>query len=92
MKTKHCCDEMSKFIKDKEYPILYVRKFREYGLKIFDGGTSFIIMNFCPWCGKKLPNSLRDEWFEKVWALGLEPESKNIPAELKTDKWWREKL
>jgi hypothetical protein len=25
-----------------------------FGLPIHDGGSSFIKINFCPWCGKKL--------------------------------------
>ncbi|WP_083321008.1 DUF6980 family protein [Hymenobacter glacialis] len=26
-----------------------------YGLIIHDGGSSFISISFCPWCGSKLP-------------------------------------
>ena len=25
-----------------------------YGLKVFDGGHSYILIEFCPWCGTKL--------------------------------------
>lgn len=25
-----------------------------YGIPIHDGGTSVIVINFCPWCGEKL--------------------------------------
>jgi hypothetical protein len=44
--------------------IVYVEKFNEYGLKICDGGSSNILIEFCPWCGEKLPNSKREEWFD----------------------------
>jgi len=26
-----------------------------YGIYIHDGGTSLVEINFCPWCGSKLP-------------------------------------
>jgi hypothetical protein len=26
-----------------------------YGLIVHDGGSSFIKISFCPWCGSKLP-------------------------------------
>ena len=31
-----------------------------YGLIIHDGGTSAVTIQFCPWCGSKLPASKRD--------------------------------
>jgi hypothetical protein len=44
--------------------ILYVEKFGEYGIPVLDGGTSYIILDFCPWCGAKLPISKRDTVLE----------------------------
>ena len=54
-------------------PILYTEKFDEYGLKIWDGGNSSILIEFCPWCGEKLPNSKRDDWFDRMEKLGINP-------------------
>jgi hypothetical protein len=68
--------------------IVYIPKFREYGIRILDGGTSFKIMEFCPWCGIRLPASLRDMWFAQLDHLGLEPESKSLPLHFRTDAWW----
>jgi hypothetical protein len=31
-------------------------------------------IEYCPWCGARLPSSLRDEYFERLEQLGLEPE------------------
>ena len=28
-----------------------------YGIPIYDGGTSVIAINYCPWCGIKLPET-----------------------------------
>jgi hypothetical protein len=30
---------------------------RDYGLLIHDGGTSVLIIRYCPWCGTKLPDN-----------------------------------
>ncbi|WP_425302983.1 DUF6980 family protein [Nocardia otitidiscaviarum] len=45
--------------------------------------------NYCPWCGAKLPDSLRDEWFDRIFDLGLDgPEDVRIPVDMRTDAWW----
>ena len=27
----------------------------EFGILIHDGGQSYVRINYCPWCGRKLP-------------------------------------
>lgn len=44
---------------------------------------------FCPWCAKKLPDSLRDEWFEALEKLGLDPTEDEIPPDYRDETWWR---
>jgi ribosomal protein S27AE len=41
--------------------VSYWPQFGEYGLMIHDGGTSSVLIRFCPWCGAKLPDSTRSE-------------------------------
>ena len=60
-------------------------------MKIRDGGTPYIIIEFCPWCGKKLPNSKRNEWFDEIEKLRIEPSSEDIPEKYLTKKWYRER-
>jgi hypothetical protein len=36
----------------------------EYGLIIHDGGPSYIVINFCPWCGTKYQPTRRSRWRE----------------------------
>lgn len=76
----------------ENYPdalISYSDKFREYGLFIHDGGSSSQAISFCPWCGSKLPDSLRDRWFEELAALGFDdPWSQEIPEAFKSDAWY----
>jgi len=96
----HCCATMDKALifdctihKDKyECPdklLSYSLVFDEYGLIIHDGGRSHISIYFCPWCGKKLPESKRDRWFDELEKLGFnDPFEENIPLEFMDDTWY----
>lgn len=85
-----CCSDMTLHLKERDVALVYIAKFREYGIKILDGGTSFQEIGYCPWCGAKLEGSLRSEWFERLAQLGLEPVEDAIPEDMKTDAWWRD--
>lgn len=87
----HCCQGMGDALA-QEVAVVYIPEFREYGIRILDGGTSIQTIQFCPWCGARLPNSLRDAWFEELERLGLEPESEELPDRLKTDEWWKTQI
>ena len=52
-KMKHCCEQMT-YMVEEENSIVFVPKTKEYGVPIRDGGSSFLIMKYCPWCGKEL--------------------------------------
>jgi uncharacterized protein DUF6980 len=69
--------------------ISFIAKWREYGLIIHDGGSSSIIISYCPWCGTRLPESQRDRWFGEMERRGIDPMSGNIPAEFRDDQWLR---
>jgi hypothetical protein len=68
--------------------VQYSPKFREYGLLVHDGGSSMVVIRFCPWCGTRLPESLRDRWFEELAALGIEPGEQEVPAPYRSAAWW----
>ncbi|MEL4280489.1 MULTISPECIES: DUF6980 family protein [Shewanella] len=99
--NKHCCQDMQRAItldctqhKDiyscPDVLVSYIPKFDEYGLIIHDGGSASTEINYCPWCGKKLPESKRDEWFEELEKLGFdEPSEQEIPVEFNSDAWYR---
>lgn len=84
----HQCDEMKMHLSQGEVAIDYIPHLREYGIHVLDGGDSIQQIFFCPWCGKQLPQSLRDEWLEKVWGLGFEPGDQGIPGEMMDERWW----
>jgi hypothetical protein len=98
---KHCCEDMTNQINHRcdEHPdpfdcpdslIYYSDKFEEYGVIVHDGGSSFIHIMYCPWCGSHLPESKRDRWFEELEALGFDdPSEQEIPSKYKTGEWYR---
>ena len=70
--------------------ISYNEQFDEYGLIIYDGGSSVIQIHHCPWCGTKLPESKCDRWFDELEKLGYEnPFQQDIPSKYKTSEWYR---
>ena len=88
---KHCCDHMQRMI-DEEKSIVFIPEFREYGVPIRDGGSSFLQMEYCPWCGVKLPASLREEYFDLLERSGISypcPKGK-LPKAMRSEKWWQE--
>lgn len=87
----YCIDQSLSL--DNSKVIYYSSKFNEYGIPICDGkngiATSYILISNCPWCGKRLPESKRDEWFESLEKIGYDsPLDQNIPLEFKTSEWW----
>ncbi|AQR72677.1 DUF6980 family protein [Sphingomonas sp. LM7] len=50
-------------------------------------GSARQALFYCPWCGEKLPPSKRDEWYDAVEALGLDPWQDELPQEFRSDAW-----
>jgi hypothetical protein len=87
----HYCDTMRIVLSGDEYPIAFSPKFREYGLEIMDGGSSYLVLNYCPWCGAKLPDTLRNRWFDELEALGIDPNEDEVPPEFTDSRWYRDR-
>ena len=97
--VKLCCDDMAKAL-DFSCPqhsepfdcadalVIYNEVFDEYGLVVHDGGASYVLIDVCPWCATRLPESARDRWFETVAALGL-AEDAQPPGAFLTGEWRR---
>lgn len=67
---QHCCASMQRNIEQlcEKHPnrfdcpdclIHYSSTSCEYGIIIHDGGSAFVHIQFCPWCGTRLPESQR---------------------------------
>jgi len=91
----HCCDHMVYALEDYQKLLNYDAKYREYGLKI-PGHTGCLIMDYCPFCGVKLPSSLRKQWgytLRNDYLLEdpIEKDKSKIPQEFLTDQWWKKR-
>jgi hypothetical protein len=52
---------------------------------------------FCPWCGKKLPRTLRIEWLRRLGRVGVSlppsdpAKDRTVPLAYRTDAWWKKR-
>jgi hypothetical protein len=73
--------------------VQYHPQFRETSIPEPSGGFSSYRIGCCPWCGVRLPRSLRREWFRRLDALGVpDPwdDRRRIPHVFRSDAWWRD--
>ena len=99
----HCCELMDSFVNERceEHPdpfdcpdrhIYYSARFDEYGLITHDRGESYRVIQHCPWCGTRLPESRRDEWFNALAALGFDnPSEQSVPEKFLSEAWYSAK-
>ena len=72
--------------------ILYIAPHREYRIDISHRGKTSTPIQYCPWCGMKLPEPLTGIWHETLNELGFtDPEEQEIPEKFNSDAWWKEK-
>jgi hypothetical protein len=83
-----CCEQMKQAVTEGEVAVVYLAKFREYGIRVLDGGTSYIELRYCPWCGHELPGSLRDQWFDELERRGIDPAIDDVPPEYSDERWY----
>lgn len=81
------CDQHDDPFDCADAVVSFSPRFQEYGLIIHDGGTSSLLIDFCPWCGRRLPESQRDRWFDEMESRGIDPWEDAIPAEFQDDSW-----
>lgn len=67
--------------------VTFSARFQEYGRLIHDGGTSACGIDFCPWCGRRLPESQRDRWFDELERRGVDPWEDEIPEPFRDERW-----
>jgi hypothetical protein len=82
------CAEHSDPFECRDALLIYNDVMDEYGLIIHDGGASYVLIDRCPWCGTRLPQSARDKWFDEVDALDLS-DGMPPPAKFLTSAWRR---
>lgn len=65
--------------------VRYDARFDEYSIPAGDGISQCLF--YCPWCGDKLPGSRRDDWFDALDKLGIDPLRDEIPAAFQSAGW-----
>ncbi|MFJ9567809.1 DUF6980 family protein [Streptomyces fuscichromogenes] len=96
--TTHCCEAMNSRVDvpcdrhDDPFAcpdtlVAFSAAFQEYALIIHDGGTSSLTIGFCPWCGRRLPESQRDRWFDELERRGIDPGENEVPPEFRDERW-----
>jgi len=85
----HACDQHKTPYDCPDNLIGYDHAYDEYGIIVHDGGPSSVLIRHCPWCGKALPESKRDAWFDRLQQLGIEPHSDDVPEAFRSDAWWQ---
>jgi len=88
--TKHCCEEMSDLLNEGRIAVVYIASYRKYAMHV--NKHKFEKIDYCPWCGTRLPESLQNKYFEELKKLGIyDPvkEAEKIPTEFKDDAWWK---
>jgi hypothetical protein len=73
---------------DDDLNFEYFEEIRTYGFRYLDGGTSFQQINFCPWCGTALPDSLSDIRSDLLEQMGFDVGVDDLPTEFESDEWW----
>lgn len=67
--------------------VQYDVRFDSYSLAVSHTVSQQI--QFCPWCGARLPPSQRARWFEELEAIGIDPIGDDYPESYSTDEWRR---
>lgn len=94
--TSHCCSLMNDFLSDLRVQIFYSPQMREYYIPL-KGNSAVQCILYCPWCGKELPKSVRNKYYDilenelKIEILPDMEEEKNFPKEFLTDEWWKKR-
>jgi len=102
--NKFCCLSMLDAIEQPDdSPLVYSAETRSYtisaprALMKKDMVWLGCCVEFCPFCGAKLPKDLADERFEILeteYGINDPYDSKQkklIPKEFKTDEWWKKR-
>jgi hypothetical protein len=95
-KGDHCCIDFNLHANEKERIALYIPEFREHNIRVSE--SILQEMFFCPWCGKKFPESLREKFFDTLESdynistdIGEYKTRPDIPSEFQSDEWWKKR-
>ncbi|OUR64874.1 hypothetical protein A9Q79_06180 [Methylophaga sp. 42_25_T18] len=82
-----CCHSMETALSDREHPLYYSSAYQEFGVQL-SSKFEYSVLSFCGWCGSKLPTSRRNEWFEQLESMNIDPWEHDIPIHFLSSAWW----
>jgi hypothetical protein len=89
-----CCEDMQRLVGNQRTSVTYKAIDRRFVIE----GDLGLEMDYCPWCGTKLPENLREEWFETLEReygietdIGEARDRTDIPQEFWSDEWWKKR-
>jgi hypothetical protein len=65
----HLCLGPDAWVANGHIPVAYSARFREFSIVISEAVG--MVINYYPSCWARLPNSLRDELFDRLFAMGM---------------------
>jgi hypothetical protein len=97
---KYCCSRFERGIREKNErtegkSIFYDPPRRAYMILAKKYRSAKMVIEYCPFCGKKLPKLLYDEYWETLAKEHGEEYyvncDKKPPKEFRTDEWWKKR-
>lgn len=91
-----CCRVMATAVAEGDSPVAYEPVFRRWRLlNLYHRMLTDWQIEFCPWCGHRLPGDLGAEWDERIQKLGFTDighysETPELPEDYRTDRWWKD--
>jgi hypothetical protein len=79
---------------------MYDPSVRRFSIAVLKDQKAICVIDYCPYCGKKLPKELNEEWVNVILKeLGLDYMKsedtdqfiKELPEEFQTDEWWKKR-
>ena len=89
----YCCKLLETFLDDPRLDIHYDEVLRRYYIHV-SGGSATQGLLYCPWCGKKFPSDLVDEYYDTLWEMFGEDadlDEIDLPREFKSSLWWEKR-
>lgn len=97
-----CCNQLETALHDTSNLLEKDEALREYYFHLlntsplneelyFSARSPLQCISFCPFCGTKLPKSLRNTWGALLEASGFSFGDQIIPIEFTTSAWWKKR-
>src|SRR2546423_5787060 len=53
---RHCCEDMRVWVESEDDVVLHWPRSGRYLIPVLDGGSSGVVIRYCPWCAALLPD------------------------------------